>query len=137
MKIVFQLLFLFVFTLSYADDFRQTRIISLKKDELKKIFVKYEDKTKLLSFRWTMYKNGGLVLFRSYDSIVSQHLLYLNHTNQSFRVKLKPAINFYNEPYMLIRFMEFDFKTKESKFELLLSDRIGNIRLEYDKEQKE
>ena len=137
MKFILGFIFFVISTCSFGDDFRQTKEISLKKDELKKIFVKYEDKNKLLSFRWTLYKNGGLVVLRSYDGIVSQHMLYLNHTNQSFRIKLKPSISFYNKPYLLIRFKEFDPKTKESKFELLLSDRLGTIRLEYDKEQKE
>lgn len=133
MRFIFGFLLLFAFTCSYGNDFKQTKEISLKKDELKKIFVQYEDKSKLLSFRWTLYKNGGLVVFRAYDRNVSQNILYLNHTNQSFRVSLKPSLD-YNAPYLLIRFIGFDADSKKAKFELLLSDRVGNIRLEYDKE---
>ena len=106
--------------------------MSLKKDELKKILVKYDGKERLLKFRWTLYKNGGLVVFRSYDKIVAQNVLYLRHKNQSFRLKLKtPGADFYNLPYVLVRFKEFKHDTNEAVFELLLSDGSMTISLKY------
>jgi len=106
--------------------------MTLKKDELKKILVKYDGKEKLLKFRWTLYKNGGLVIFRSYDRIVAQNVLYLRHKNQSFRLELKTrGTDFYNVPYVLVKFKEFKYDTKEAVFELLLSDSSMKIALKY------
>ena len=134
MKNILQVLILLVLSFSVisANEFRQIREISLKKDEQKNILVKYDGKEKLLNFRWTLFKNGGLVVFRSYDKIVAQNILYLRHRNQSFRVKLKPSgADAYNVPYALVRFKEFNHDIGEAKLELLLSDGTGDIVLEY------
>lgn len=121
---------LFSFSFIFANSFTEIREISLKKDEQKKILVKYADKEKLLKFRWTLYVNGGLVIFRSYDRIVAQNVLYLREKNQSFKVELKPmGEDSYNVPYVLVRFKEFDSEKGEAIFELLLSDKKKQITL--------
>ncbi|WP_428737185.1 hypothetical protein [Sulfurimonas sp.] len=108
-----------LFSVSFADEYKEVRKISLKKDEQKKILVKYENKEKLFTFRWTLYVNDGLVILRSYDKQVAQNVLQLNYKNQSFRFDVKPrgASNF-NVPYILVKFKEFDSKKNEAKFEL-------------------
>jgi len=114
-----------------ASDFREIIKISLKKDEQKKFLVKYNASERLFKFRWTLYKNNGLVVFRSYDKHVAQNILYLNHKNQSFRVELKSrGADFYNVPYVLVKFKEFDYEKREAKFDLLLSDDKMQIILE-------
>ncbi|OHE08879.1 MAG: hypothetical protein A2513_02525 [Sulfurimonas sp. RIFOXYD12_FULL_33_39] len=133
MKTILHVFVLLAFSSSFifADNFTEIREISLKKDEQKKILVKYADKEKLFNFRWTLYKNGGLVIFRSYDKIVAQNVLYLRERNQSFRVELKSrGADFYNVPYMLVRFKEFKEASKEAVFEILLSDDKKQIKLE-------
>ncbi len=115
----------------YANDFREIKKISLKKDEQKKFLVKYGAKERLFTFRWTLYINDGLVIFRSYDKKVAQNILYLNHKNQSFRVELKtPGADFYNVPYILVKFKKFDFSTQQASFDLMLSDEKMQIELE-------
>ena len=133
MKIILQLFIFFLFISStFANDFKYIKKISLKKDETKKILVKYDNKKKLFTFRWTLYKNGGLVIHRYYDKIVAQNILYLRYQNQSFRFDLKPkGADYYNVPYILIQFKKFDFKKREALFELLLSDDKNQIELEY------
>lgn len=112
--------------------------ISLKKDEQKKILVKYGDKEKLFKFRWTLYKNEGLVIFRSYDMSVAQNVLYLRNKNQSFRVELKPrGADFYNTPYILVKFKEFDEKSDTAAFEIFLSDKKDQIYLKEIENTKE
>ena len=119
------------FSFIFANDFVQSEEISLKKDEQKKILVKYDNKEKIFKFRWTLYKNGGLVVFRSYDRVVAQNVLYLRNKNQSFRVELKTrGADFYNTPYLLVKFKEFDQKSKKALFEIFLSDDKGQIVLE-------
>ncbi len=124
-------LFAFSYSFIFASDLVETKEILLKKDVQKKILVKYADKEKLFKFRWTLYKNGGLVVFRSYDKIVAQNVLYLRHENQSFRVELKTkGADSYNVPYMLVRFKEFKQDTKEALIEILLFDDKKQILLE-------
>jgi len=117
---------------TFANDFKYIKKITLKKDEQKKILVKYGVYKRLFKFRWTLYKNGGLVIHRSYDRIVGQNILYLRHHNQSFRFELKPrGADAYNVPYILVKFKKFDFEKKEALFELFLSDDKNQIELEY------
>jgi len=122
----------------WANDFRDTREVSLQKDEQKKILVKYDSNERLFKFRWTLYKNGGLIIHRSYHGVVAQNILYLRNKNQSFRLELKPrGADFYAVPYMLVKFKEFDFKKKKAKFELFLSDDKMQIELHDLKNVKE
>lgn len=120
-----------LFSVSFADQYKEVRKFSLKKDQQKKILVKYENKIKLFTFRWTLYANNGLVVLRSYDKQVGQNVLELNHKNQSFRVRVKPrgASNF-NVPYILVKFKEFDYEKHEAKFELYNFNNNVQVTLE-------
>jgi hypothetical protein len=128
---LFLLFFVLIVNL-FGNDFRDIHKVSLKKDEQTKIFVKYGSKVKLFKFRWTLYKNGGLVIHRSYDGVVSQNILYKGYTNQSFRLELKArGADNYNVPYFLVKFKEFDYEKNEAQFELYLSDEKGQLLIEY------
>lgn len=134
MKSILQLFIVIslLYGITYANDFREVKVISLKKDEQKKILVKYGSIEKLFKFRWTLYKNNGLVVLRSYDRIVAQNILYLRHKNQSFRLELRSrGTDFYNVPYVLVKFKEFNYETNEAVFELFLSDKSGKVNLKY------
>ncbi|WP_457750038.1 hypothetical protein [Sulfurimonas sp.] len=133
---LFLVAFLYNVTL-FANDLQEVKKIALKKDEQKKILVKYDNKTRLFKFRWTLYINDGLVILRSYDKTVAQNILYLNHKNQSFRVELKTrGADFYNVPYILIKFKEFDAKKNIAVFVLYLSDNKDQISLEIVKNKQ-
>mgnify|MGYP000536589985 CR=1 FL=1 len=128
---VFTILLLFS-SVTFANNFKEVFKISLKKDEQKKILVKYDNKERLFKFRWTLYKNDGLVIFHAYDKMVAQNILYLNHKNQSVRVILRnDGQNFYNPPYFLLKFKEFNPKKSEAKFELYLYDKEMQIKLKF------
>ena len=119
-------------SVSNAIEFKDMQKISLKKDEQTKILVKYDNYVRLFKFRWTLYVNEGLVLFRSYDSEVAQNVLYLNTKNQSFKLPLKAkGTDFYEVPYILVKFTKFDYETNSANFELVLSDRKSQIELKY------
>ena len=136
--IKFVLLLTLLLSPIWANDFRDTTEVSLQKDEQKKILVKYDSNERLFKFRWTLYKNGGLVIHRSYDDMVAQNILYLRSKNRSFRLELKPrGADFYNVPYMLVKFKEFDNEKKKAKFELFLSDDKMQIELHDLKNAKE
>jgi hypothetical protein len=128
----FLVLILISFSYLNANEYKETKIFKLKKDENKKILVKYDRIQKLFKFRWTLYVNDGLVVFRSYSRVVAQNILYLRHKNQSFRVELTPkGTSYYNVPYLLIKFKEYDYKTNEATFEMFLSDKKDRVKLEY------
>lgn len=113
-----------------ASDFRDIKEISLKKDEQKKILVKYGSNEKLFKFRWTLYKNGGLVIHRVYNKQIAQNILYQRYKNRSFKLELKPrGADFYEVPYILVQFLEFDYEKNEAKFKLMLSDEKMQIKL--------
>ena len=121
-----------LFSFANAIEFKDMQKISLKKDEQTKILVKYSNYVRLFKFRWTLYVNEGLVLFRSYDGEVAQNILYLNTKNQSFKLYLKAkGANFYEVPYLLVKFTKFDYEKNSANFELFLSDRESQIELEY------
>jgi hypothetical protein len=125
-------LFLLLKSVAFANDFREDFKISLKKDEQKKILVKYDNKEKIFAFRWTLYANEGLILLHSYDKFVAQNVLYLNHKNQSVRIVLRnDGKNFYAPPYFLLKFREFDSKENKAKFELYLYDSEMQVELKF------
>jgi len=116
----------------FANDFTYVKEISLKKDEQKKILVKYDDRERLFKFRWTLYINGGLVIHRAYDKIVSQNILYLNGKNQSFKLELVTrGAAYYEVPYVLVKFKEFDAQKNEAKFQIFLHDKKNEIKWKF------
>jgi hypothetical protein len=123
--------FLLFACVAFANEYRDIKKISLQKDEQKKILVKYDAHERLFKFRWTLYKNGGLVIFRSYDRKVAQNILYLNGKNQSFKLELKArGADYYQVPYILVKFKNFDYETNKAEFELFLSDDKMQLELQ-------
>ncbi len=132
----FFLLFCIFLHVSFADLWRDSKSISLKKDKVEKILVKSNGSRRLLEFRWTLYANDNLVVLRSFDDIVYQNTLKLNHKNQSFRIELL-AHNAYKVqvPFILVKFIEFDYKKNEAKFDIFLQDDDEEIILKYLKSE--
>ncbi len=121
---------------SFAQEWKTIKSVSLKKDNLERLLVKSEGNQRLLEFRWTLYANDNLIVLRNFDDIVTQHVLKLNHTNQSFRIKLLSSTAYkIKVPYILIKFTDFDYKKKESQFDIFLRDDEEEIQLEYLKDE--
>jgi len=131
------LLFFALSSALFANELIKVKEYWLQKDEQKKILVKYASSEKLLAFRWTLYKNDVLVLFSSYDQIVSQHMLQLNYTNQSVRIELKSRGAYERVvPYILIQFNKFDFEKYRAKISIWLYDKHHEVLLRYLKKQE-
>jgi hypothetical protein len=125
-------LFLSLVSLAFCTELLKIKKYSLKKDQTKKILVKYGSSQKVYSFRWTLFKNDALIVFSSYDTIVSQHVLLKGYKNDSIKVELKPKGAYeYNVPYMLIKFDSFDFAKKEAKFSVWLYDKREEVYIKY------
>jgi len=130
MRVIFFLVFLSSFV--FATELLKVKTYKLQKDESREIIVKYGGVEKLFHFRWTLYKNDGLIVFSSYDTIVSQHVLFLNHNNQSFRVFLKPHGGYEHiRPYIIVKFVKFDFTKHKAIFEIWLYDKNQEVYLKY------
>lgn len=127
------LLLLTLLLFGYAQaEFRHMQELRLKKDEVEKVMVYREASQHLLTWRWTLYKNGGLVVHRSYDGFNAQHVLRLNHNNQSVRIDIDTRGNKPKEfSYIVIKFKAFDFTTDEALFELWLRDDAERVDLKY------
>ena len=139
MKLFLRLFIIFslLFSTAEAIEFRDMYEASLKKDEQTEIFVRYADYKRVFRLRWTLYTNEGLVIFHSYDKEVFQKILYLNTKNQTFKVFLKAkGADFYEVPYLLVKFEKFDFEKHEAKFKIFLSDKKSQIEIEYPKEEE-
>ncbi len=134
MKLILQVVFLLGLFLNSleASEFKEVKVIKLKKDKQQKILVNYGTYSKLFTLRWTLYKNDGLVVFHSYDKYVFQNILYLKYKNQFVKQELKSrGADIFTTPYLLVKFKEFNYETREAVFELLLSDRKAQINLKY------
>ncbi len=100
---------------------------SLEKDQLQKIEIREGERIHNLSFRWTLYKNGGLVMHVNYDKRSYQPLLYAKYRLDSYRIELFPkaddaSMERMQTPYALIVFKAFDGKRKRAAFDLMIKD---------------
>lgn len=132
MSHIFIFLLVGVFTLLDAAAWRESKSFILKKDEIVKILVKSEGQERLLNFRWTLYADKALVVHESFDRFVGQHILYVGHTNQSFRKVLLSADRSQKDvPYALVVFKKFDDGNKTAQMDFFLIDKENRIVLDY------
>lgn len=130
------LLALVLLSATLSAEWLHKKEIRLKKDVTEKIMVLGEGNQRLFTFRWTLYVNDRLVLFRSFDRFVAQHILVLNHKNQSIRVALSPkGERVGSTSYVLLKFKAFDFEKNEATFDLFLRDDDEKYILKYLNEQ--
>jgi len=122
---------------SMAEGWKAVEHVSLKKDQQERLVLKSQASHRLLEFRWTLYANENLVVLRNFDDCVTQHMLKLNHTNQSFRIELLPHTAYkVKVPYLLVKFTGFDFQKEEAQFDLLLQDENEEIEWEFLKSEQ-
>ncbi len=128
----FLLVFVLLFVSSSADEWKPIKSVSLQKDQLERIVVHSGALKKLLEFRWTLYSNNALVILRSYDDFVAQHVLRSHYKSRSFRVNLlSRGKNRMMGPYLLVTFKHFDFKAKKALFDIYLSDDDEQVELKF------
>ena len=122
---------LFFVTALSANEYATMYPVTLKKDEQVTFLVKYATYKREFTLRWTLFVNEGLVLFHTYNKSVFQNILYLNGTNQSYKVLLKQkGADRYEVPYFLVKFNKFDLKKNRAKFEIFLSDKKSQMQIE-------
>ncbi len=99
----------------------------LKKDETATVQInKEETKIKdagLFKFRWTLYKNEGLVILANYEGFPYQYVLYRKRGRDFIRqiIDKKPP-KAWLMPYMLLKFEDFDEKKEIATLGVFISD---------------
>ncbi len=126
------LIFFVLGFLIHADEWKPIKSVSLYKDQLERIVVKSGKLKKLFEFRWTLYADNALVVLRSYDDFVAQHVLRSHYKNRNFRVALLSKRGAHTmPPYLLVTFKHFDFKEKQALFDIYLSDDDEQVVLKF------
>lgn len=95
----------------------------LKKDEVKIINLFVERDYKTLAFRWTLYKDRGLVMHLNYDRKPHQFQLYKESTAlNAFKIPLTHTRSTKTQnPHIIIYFVDFNDDKKEAKFRYYLN----------------
>lgn len=103
----------------------------LKKDEVKIINLFVERDYKTLAFRWTLYKDRGLVMHLTYDRNPHQFLLYKESTAlNAFKIPLTHThSNRAQDAHILIYFVDFNDDKKEAKFRYYLNAYEAQIEI--------
>lgn len=134
MKFIFySLLFILCINVSINAQMYTIRYkIGLKKDKTEKILVKYGSISKLLKFRWTLYSNQRLALFKSYDEEVSQYIMGLNNNQNAIKFDLtSKSVGLNILPYMILQFQKFNNITRKAVFWLYLFDNANMITVKF------
>jgi len=102
-------------------------IIYLKKDYPVIYKIHYKNKIHILKFRWTLFKNKGIVVFYNFDNHNYQNILYEKTQLNGFKKFIRHN-NSPNSPYFMIYFR--GYKDKIAKFEFLVYNPESNILLD-------
>lgn len=102
-----------------ADYWLQSGSITLARDQFYTVGISKGGERKDIRFRWTLYKNEGLVMHLSYSDHVHQFILYRDYQVDSFKLKLfpkqTPAPE--EEPYIRLVFNNYSRKDKIASFD--------------------
>lgn len=119
---MFRIFFLLFFFVGFAYSpplFSWEKELSLQKEQLYSADVNVGSVTKPFKFRWTLFKNEGLVLHISYDKFNHQVILYKDYQRNSFKIPLGLGEDDLRDvPKLLLYFK--DFNDKSAYFKLYI-----------------
>lgn len=136
MNKIFVLILLFVASLhAMSKDYWTSQyVVELKKDEILQIeLTPKQGKQKILTYRWTLHKDGGLVVILRYDGFVKQFVLYPNYQVDKFKVFLYPETETYMKPFFLLKFLDFDRRKNIAKLQNFIHAAGMKINIAYNK----
>ena len=109
----------------------------LAKEEVYKITLKLGAMTKDIEFRWTLYKNEGLVVHLRYDAFPHQFVLYRNYQKNRFRLPLFAHEQMRTEePFLQLSFFEFNRQTKLATLRFMIHPSDRDLSLIYQGKAK-
>lgn len=90
--------------------------LELKKEQVYSANFDLGNVQKKLEFRWTLFKNQGLVLHIRYDKFNHQIVLYQDYQRSAFRIPLARGDNtLKDDPQLLLYFKDFADKKAHLK----------------------
>lgn len=121
MNKIFIFFVLSVFVFAKAPLWSTDKNIVLKKDQIYEGKVYQGHLEKPLKFRWTLYKNFGLVVLLNYDKFPYQFILYKDYQRDTFKLKLFDSHSISEVPYLYLSFKDFDEKNNTASLWLGIS----------------
>lgn len=117
------LFWLFLAIFSFAAEWKYQGELELAKDEVYKISLKQKEQFKDLFFRWTLFKNEGLVVHLKYDGFVHQFVLYRDYQRSGFKIPLfSPESKAMGEPYFWLVFKDYRRDVKRARLKFYIHD---------------
>ncbi|PAF53338.1 hypothetical protein BKH42_06360 [Helicobacter sp. 13S00482-2] len=110
MNKIFIFITLSVLLFAKAPIWNTSENIILKKDEVYSGILYQGYLKKPLFFRWTLYKNKGLVVYLNYDKFPYQFILYRDYQRESFKLELSQKDVGNDFSYLYLSFKDFDEK---------------------------
>ena len=97
---------------------------NLLKDQEMTLIVKQASDEKVLTFRWTLFHNQGLVTLMNYNGEPSQQLLYKRYQENSIKldIALRENESSRYHPYIIITFLGYNYENKSAQFEVFHKD---------------
>lgn len=126
------LLFFSFLSLLNAIDWDVEKSFKLKKDQIQNILITTPTSEKLLSFRWTLFKNEGLVFLYTFDDHAFQNILYQRHRSRMTKVVFEDIhVKHQIKPFLLFKFQSYDYETGRAEIVVFLNDKEGNVDLKF------
>ena len=95
--------------------------LSLEKEQVYKANFSVGAVQKELEFRWTLYKNYGLILHIRYDKFNHQVLLYTDYQRNAYKISLgRGNSSQKDDPHLIMYFKEFADKDKKAHLKLYI-----------------
>ncbi|WP_121021967.1 hypothetical protein [Helicobacter vulpis] len=108
------------------------KLLNLKKDQVYKGELQLGKFKKPLSLRWTLFKDGGLVVHLKCNNFPYQFILYPDFQRDTFRLDLfKEAIQSHmsqsadpTPPYFALTFKKFDSASQQASLRVRASSKL-------------
>lgn len=102
--------------------------LSLEKEQTYQALIQVGDVQKELIFRWTLYKNYGLVIHLRYDKFNHQFVLYADYQRNAYKISLGKDTQAHKEnPHLLIYFKDFIVKDEKAYFKLYIEGQGASV----------
>ncbi len=124
-------LLLFCFDAGY---WQAKKELQLLKDQNYRSQVTLNGQIKFIDFRWTLYKNEGLVCHLRYDGEVNQFILYRDYRRDRFHLNLaaQARLRLEKEPFIEIVFKDFSRDSEKATVEFLLRNPSGRFSVDLE-----
>ncbi|WP_334086902.1 hypothetical protein [Helicobacter typhlonius] len=96
------------------------RELELEKEQTYQATFQVGDVQKELLFRWTLYKNYGLVIHIRYDKFNHQVVLYTDYQRNSYKILLGNSTEKRAAPHLVMFFKEFINKEEKAYLKLYI-----------------